>query len=89
MTTLVTEQQDLSLRAACSTPSLNRLNKRLLLLERYLIALSRKGEETGDSGGVVGEGEREEEEEEKEKADGEREKVVEEERCAPGCTCMY
>jgi len=40
---LVTEQQDLSLRAAQSTLSLSRLNQRLVILERYFIALSRKG----------------------------------------------
>ena len=45
--TLVAEQQDLSLRAARSTLSLHRLNQRLVVLERYFIALSRKGLSSG------------------------------------------
>ena len=45
--TLVAEQQDLSLRAARSTLSLHRLNQRLVVLERFFIALSRKGLSSG------------------------------------------
>ena len=41
--TLVTEQQDLSKQAAHSTLSLSRLNQRLVIFERYFIAISRKG----------------------------------------------
>lgn len=41
--TLVTEQQDLSKQAAHSTLSLSRLNQRLVVFERYFIAISRKG----------------------------------------------
>lgn len=41
--TLVAEQQDLSKQAAHSTLSLSRLNQRLVIFERYFIALSRKG----------------------------------------------
>ena len=41
--TLVTEQQDLSKQAAHSTLSLGRLNQRLVVFERYFIAISRKG----------------------------------------------
>ena len=54
--TLVAEQQDLSLRAARSTLSLHRLNQRLVVLERYFIALSRKGLSSG-VGEVEGGGE--------------------------------
>ena len=63
---------------------LNRLNKRLLLFERYLIAHSKKGVEPGEDmeGEVVGVGEGEEEEE---KTDRERAREVEEERCV----CVY
>ena len=63
--TLVAEQQDLSLRAAQSTLSLSRLNQRLVVLERYFIALSRKGICSGE-----GEEEKEEKEEEWEEGDG-------------------
>ena len=45
--TLVAKQQDLSLRAARSTLSLHRLNQRLVVLEWYFIALSRKGLSSG------------------------------------------
>lgn len=71
--TLVSEQQEISLKAACTTSSLNRLNKRLLLFERYLIALSRKGVEPAEK--VEGGGE---EKEEEEKMDRERVREVEE-----------
>jgi len=53
---LVTEQQALSLRAAQSTLSLSLLNQRLVRLERYFTALSRKG-----ICSVAGEEEKEEE----------------------------
>ena len=52
--TLVAEQQDLSKQAAHSTLSLSRLNQRLVIFERYFIALSRKGLSTR---GTEGDGE--------------------------------
>ena len=53
------EQQDISHQAALSTLSLNRLNQRLVVMERYFIALSHKGLSCveGESEGVKGEGE--------------------------------
>lgn len=57
--TLVTEQQDLSKQAAHSTLSLSRLNQRLVVFERYFIAISRKGlsapepEGEGEENGVT------------------------------------
>lgn len=75
--TLVSEQQETSLKAACTTSSLNRLNKRLVLFERYLIALSRKGVEPAEE--VEGGG-GEEEEEEEEKMDRERIREADEDR---------
>ena len=41
--TLVAEQQELAQKAAQTTPSLSRLSHRLVVLERYFIAVSRKG----------------------------------------------
>ena len=41
--TLVIEQQELAQKAAYSTPSLGRLNQRLIIMERYFLALTRKG----------------------------------------------
>ena len=79
MRTLCSEQQEISLRAACSTLSLSHLNKRVLLFERVLIALSRK-EQDGEPGVVVrGEGEGGVEEEGGEKMDRERVRELEEE----------
>ena len=49
--TLVTEQQDLSKQAAHSTLSLSRLNQRLVIFERYFIAISRKGLSTQETEG--------------------------------------
>ncbi len=65
---LVTEQQDISQKAAKTTPSLSRLHHRLVVMERYILALSRKGAvpcEPSDAG-EAGEGV----EEEKEEIDG-------------------
>ncbi len=41
--TLTAEQQDILQKAAKTTPSLSRLHQRLVVMERYIIALSRKG----------------------------------------------
>ena len=82
--TLSSEQQELALRAACSTSSLNRLNKRVLLFERLLVALSRKEEAgLGEAGemGEMGDREETEEEEEQEKMDRERDRETEGEKC--------
>ncbi len=49
--TLVTEQQELSQKAAHSTLSLGRLNQRLIIMERYFLALTRKGVVPQDEGG--------------------------------------
>lgn len=77
--TLVAEQQDLSQRAAQSTLSLKRLNQRLVILERYFIALSQKGisssvgEESKDKGVKEGEDEGDiDEAEDEEIKDGEK-----------------
>lgn len=40
---LVAEQQDILKKATKTTPSLSRLHQRLIIMERYVIALSRKG----------------------------------------------
>lgn len=72
----MTEQQEVSLKAACTTFFLNRLNKRLLLFERYLVALSRKGVEPAEVVEVGGA----DKEEEEEKMDKERVREVDEER---------
>ena len=74
--TLVAEQQDLSQKAAQSTLSLSRLNQRLVILERYFVALSRKGisssgSEDGGEKGAEGEGALDEAEDEEIK-DGEK-----------------
>ncbi len=66
--TLVAEQQELYQKAAYSTLSLGRLHQRLVLMERYFLAMARKGvvppepEEAGQAsegasphGGVAGE----------------------------------
>ena len=67
--TLVIEQQELYQKAAYSTLSLGRLHQRLVLVERYFLAMARKGEEPVEvedmgqeaegsphhSGGVAGE----------------------------------
>lgn len=82
---LVSEQQETSLKAACTTSSLNRLNKRLVLFERYLIALSRKGAEPVEE--VEGEGE--EEEEKEEKMDRERIREADEDRYVHVYICTY
>ncbi len=76
--TLVAEQQELSHKAARSTLSLTRLNHRLVIMERYFIALSRRGLSSVEDGEGVVEGdstespkeggEAEEEEEEEEEA---------------------
>ena len=88
MRTLATEQQELSLRAACSTSSLSRLNKRLVLFERVLIALSRREQEEKEGEREGGKGEREggagEEGEGREKMDRERERETEDEQ-----RCVY
>ena len=71
--TLVTEQQDLSRQAAHSTLSLSRLNQRLVIFERYFIAISRKGLSTP---GTEGDGEEKKvvvEDEESLKGDKEKE----------------
>ncbi|CAI8025911.1 E3 ubiquitin-protein ligase HERC2 [Geodia barretti] len=85
--TLATEQQELSLRAACSTSSLSRLNKRLVLFERVLIALSRREQEEKEGEREGGKGEREggagEEGEGREKMDRERERETEDEQRQP------
>ena len=62
---LVAEQQEIAHKAAKTTPSLKRLHNRLIVVERYILALSRKGavprepSEAGD-GGEGGEEEKEE-----------------------------
>ena len=71
--TLSLEQQDVSLRAANYSSSLNRLNKRLLLYERHLVALSRREERELEEGGVVREGEGEEEKVDRERGQEEKE----------------
>ncbi len=40
---LTAEQHNILQKAAKSTPSLSRLHQRLVVMERYIIALSRKG----------------------------------------------
>ena len=37
---ILAEQQELAYKAAHSTPSLNRLQKRLIIMERFFIALA-------------------------------------------------
>ena len=60
----MTEQQELSQKAAHSTLSLGRLHQRLIVMERYLLALNRKGvvpeqdegkEDLEENGGEEGE----------------------------------
>ena len=73
--TLVAEQQDLSKQAAHSTLSLSRLNQRLVIFERYFIAISRKGHASGGS-----EGDREEKKvaiDDEESLKGDKEKETE------------
>ena len=41
--TLVVEQQDLAQKAALSTLSLGRLHQRLIIMERFFLAMTRKG----------------------------------------------
>lgn len=41
--TLVLEQQDLAHKAALSTLSLGRLHQRLVIMERFFLAMTRKG----------------------------------------------
>ena len=84
--TLTAEQQELSLRAGSCTSSLNCLNKRLLLFERHLIALSRSEECEGGVSGEVREG-GEEEEGEVEKMDKERVREEEDSGCV--CLCVH
>ena len=71
----MSEQQELSKQAAHSTLSLSRLNQRLVVFERYFIALWRKGLVTGE-----GEAEKEENQvaiEDEESLKGDKEKETE------------
>ncbi len=59
---LATEQQGISQKAAKTTPSLSRLHHRLVVMERYILALSRKGAVPCEPSEVVEAGEGVEEE---------------------------
>lgn len=58
--TLVMEQQELYQKAAHSALSISRLNQRLVIMERYFLALTRKGVVPEPDEVVVGEEEGEE-----------------------------
>lgn len=70
---LAAEQQDILQKAAKTTPSLSRLHQRLVVLERYIIALSRKGAVPSQPG--AGDGTPVEEEKE-ETDDREKDEIV-------------
>ena len=61
--TLVSEQQELYQKAAHSALSLGRLNQRLVIMERYFLAMVRKGALPEPAEGEEGEGQGEELEE--------------------------
>ena len=62
---LVAEQQEIAYKAANTTPSLKRLHSRLIVVERYILGLTRKGavpREPSEAGESVEGGEEEKEE---------------------------